>query len=41
MSQKGKSMKETSNVRIAVWIIAAGVGLYLLGSGVVGILIAA
>jgi hypothetical protein len=30
--------KRPSNARIVIWIVVAGVGLYLLGSGIWGII---
>ncbi|QJU52187.1 hypothetical protein SCB71_02745 [Herbiconiux sp. KACC 21604] len=37
-AEKGKNPNRPSNSRIAIWVIVGGVGLYLIGSGVWGIL---
>jgi hypothetical protein len=33
-----KKSNRPSNARIAIWVIVGGIGLYLIGSGVYGIL---
>ena len=35
----GRKQPSTSVTRIVIWVFVAGVGLYLLGSGVIGLLI--
>jgi hypothetical protein len=34
-----KDPKRPSNTRIAIWVIGGGIGLYLIGSGLWGLLV--
>lgn len=36
--QQGKKPSEITNARIMVWIIVAGIGIYLVATGIAGII---
>lgn len=40
MTDPGRGRPPVSPTRIGIWVLVAGVGLYMLGSGIVGILTA-